>query len=158
MYAEFHRRQDKFHGDSLGPHLQRIGELVKETGSRSVLDWGCGRARFWKSENLAEKWGVKARLYDPAVEEYAEKPRHLYDGVICTDVLEHVLNPEETLEEIFWHSLKFVYLSISCRPSNSNKRLSDGTEFHISIHPPHWWREKLSKFNRRYEVRFDVEG
>lgn len=157
MYAEFHRKGDKFGGDSLGAHIPEIGRLIAETGSKTVLDYGCGRARLYEKEKLQEKWGVDVRFYDPAVDRFKEKPEGKFDGVICTDVLEHVLDPEEVLAGIIGYADKFCFLSISCRPSNSNKQLSDGTEFHISIHPPRWWREKLKPYqNLRIEVRFDV--
>lgn len=154
MYAEFHRKEVKFHGDSLGPHLEDIGKLIRETGSKTVLDYGCGRARFYK-EGCAKKWGVKASLYDPAVEEYSKRPTGKFDGVISTDVLEHVLEPEVVLDEIFSLAERFVYLAICCRPSNSNKKLRDGTEFHISVYPEEWWLDKLKKYTTRMEVKFN---
>ena len=158
MYAEFHRKKDKFGGDSLGVHIPEIGELIAETGSKTILDYGCGRARHYEG-GLPEKWGVSANFYDPAVERFSAKPEGKFDGVICTDVLEHILDPEEALEEIVGYATKFCFLSISCRPSNSNKKLSDGTEFHISIHHPSWWRERLEKFSGvKIVARFDVEG
>jgi hypothetical protein len=158
MYAEFHRRGDKFGGDFLGNFIPEIEALIKHTGSKTVLDYGCGRARFYKEQNLAKRWGVGVGLYDPAVEDYKTRPEGKFDGVICTDVLEHVLDPQAVLAEIFGYAKKFVFLSISCLPSNSAKSLSDGTPFHISIHPPSWWRERIPKTDARVELRFDVEG
>jgi hypothetical protein len=154
MYAEFHRKKDKFGGDSLGVHIPAIGELIKETGAKSVLDYGCGRAKHYTQDKLPETWGVSVSFYDPAVEAFKEKPSGKFDGVICTDVLEHLLEPEVELEEIFWYAEKFVFLSICCRPSNSNKKLSDGTEFHISVHEPKWWEEKLERY--RGKVKLEV--
>jgi hypothetical protein len=151
LYAEFHLRKDKFGGDSLGVHIPEIGELIKETGAKSVMDYGSGRARHYKEQNLADKWGVSVWCFDPAVEEFKVKPERRFDGVICTDVLEHLLEPEVELEEIFGFAERFVFLSICCRPSNSNKKLSDGTEFHISVHPPQWWDQRLEPY--RHKVR-----
>jgi hypothetical protein len=157
MYAEIHQRNDKFGGDSLGKHIPEIEALVRATGSRTVLDYGCGRARHYKEQNLSSRWGG-VRLYDPAVKEFRDKPEGKFDGVICTDVLEHVLEPDVVLEEIFGYAEKFVFLAISCLPSTSSKTLRDGTPFHISIHPPSWWRERIPETEARVELRFDVDG
>ena len=37
----------------------------------------------------------KIHLYDPGVEEYSIYPKNKHDGVICTDVLEHI--PEDDI-------------------------------------------------------------
>jgi hypothetical protein len=152
LYAEFHLKKDKFGGDSLGIHIPAIGELIKETESKSVLDYGCGRAKHYTQDKLSEKWGVACSFYDPAVEEFKVKPERKFDGVICTDVLEHLLEPEVELEEIFGFAERFVFLSICCRPSNSNKKLSDGTEFHISVHHPDWWEERLKTYRAKIKT------
>jgi hypothetical protein len=92
----------------------------------------------------------------------SEKPPEgsKFDGVICTDVLEHVENPDEVLDELFGYADRFLFMTISCRPSNENKKLLDGRGLHISVFPPHWWRERIALRTRDgllVETRFDVE-
>jgi hypothetical protein len=156
LYAERHKKGDRFHGKSLGPHLEELGKLIQETGSKTILDYGCGRACFYRNDRVHEKWGVVATLYEPGIDELSSKPEGKFDGVICTDVLEHILEPEKVLPEIIGYAEKFCFLSISCRPSALGKVLSDGTPFHVSVHPPTWWRERIPKTDVRIEVRFDV--
>jgi hypothetical protein len=78
--------------------------------------------------------------------------------VICTDVLEHVVEVDELLAKLFGYATKFVYLSISCRPSKPQKVFEGGIPFHVTIKPPSWWKEKIEPLKRdlRVELRFDV--
>ena len=158
LYALIHKRGDKFHGSSLGPHVEDIGKLIQETWSKTILDYGCGKGIYYKRDKIHEKWGVTPTLYEPALEEWSKKPEGTFDGVICTDVLEHVFEPEKALPEIIGYAEKFCFLSISCRPTAPWKVLGDGTPFHISIHPPAWWLERIEPYRKdaRIEVRFDV--
>ena len=59
-------------------------------------------------------WGVKVTRYDPGLAAFSQLPPGQFDGVICTDVLEHC--PEDDLpwivNELFSFSRRFVYGSI----------------------------------------------
>lgn len=133
----------KFKGFSVKSSLKEIERLVKETGAKTLLDYGCGKGLQYTEKQYHKRWGVLPALYDPGVKGLDTKPLGTFDGVICTDVLEHV--PEEELDgvlsEIFGYANKFVVLSISTLPAK--KFFKDGTNVHVTVKPESWWREKL---------------
>jgi hypothetical protein len=145
-YQKLHNSKRFFTGTSLKPHLKTIADLIRQTESKHVLDYGCGKARLHRKGRTAF-WGADVTLYDPAVESFSKKPYAWFDGVICTDVLEHV--PEEevdaVLKEIFDYAQKFVFLSISTKPAE--KTFPDGTNVHVTVKPSYWWLEKLPSSN-----------
>jgi hypothetical protein len=156
QYRVLHQGGNCFDGASLRKHLPDITKLVKETGAASLLDYGCGKAVCWRREQAADKFGIpNPTLYDPAVSGFNTKPEGQFDGVICTDVLEHVEDPEPVIAGLIGYATKFLFLAISCKPSK--KKLPDGRSVHISVHPPEWWREKI-KTDLRLELRFDEAG
>lgn len=140
-----------FPGFSVKQHVEAIGDLVKKTGSNTLLDYGCGKGRQYAELNLHRSWNISPSLYDPAT--FPQKPEGKFDGVICTDVLEHI--PEEdlpdTLSEIFGYARKFVFLSICCRPAK--KVLPDGRNCHLTIKPEQWW---LSLIESLATVKYEV--
>lgn len=91
----FHESHDTaFPGVLVYPHAKAIRDLIVETGSQSLLDYGCGKGRqyempIWNTRvMLQDFWGIKdIRLYDPAWPPLAEEPREPADIVICTHVL-----------------------------------------------------------------------
>ena len=159
-YKRFHRQGNYFTGTAIKGRIDDIGNVVKETNSQTLLDYGCGGAVYYLKHKIHEGWGVPLpTFYDPGNDLYDKKPDGKYDGVICTDVLEHVVEPEEAIKEILNYAKKFVYIAISCQPSKANKKFSDGTPFHISVHPKEWWKERITErivSDLRVELRFDV--
>ncbi len=93
-------------------------------------------------------------LYDPAVARYAAMPPGSYDGVICSDVLEHVPRDEldDVLADCFGAARKFVFFSICCRAAH--KSLPNGMNCHVTIEKPAWWTRRLQEFKAagRHEV------
>mgnify|MGYP001607418816 CR=1 FL=1 len=92
---------------------------------------------------------------------FSERPFGAVDGVICSDVMEHVPEGQvdSVLAEIFGYATKFVALSISFKPSK--KRLDDGREVHCTLRPPEWWDEKLRaarKPGQRLVVRYGKDN
>jgi len=69
----------------------------------SILDFGCGKGIFVK---LAKKFGYQAFGYDidpqASVDFYSLKeiPNRFFEAVVCFDVIEHVDNPPQLLEDI----------------------------------------------------------
>lgn len=146
----------RFPGTAIKGYVDDIGNVVRETGSKTLLDYGCGKAIYYREHKIHEKWGVPLpTLYDPGVPEYEKRPQGRFDGVICTDVMEHLENPLTVAAEIFGMADKFVFMAISCAPSPAKKRLIDGRPLHICVHEPAWWRERLeAPKGIRLELRF----
>jgi hypothetical protein len=144
-----------FAGNSLLPFVDDIRELIVSTRSKTLLDYGCGKGVIHKLHKLMlpngktvgslnDYWGIdRITLFDPGVEAYAQLPTGPFDGVISTDVLEHV--PEEdipwVLKELFDFADRFVFANIASYPAT--KTLPNGWNAHVTIKPADWWREKI---------------
>lgn len=149
QYQEMHSKGN-FPGNSLKlSYAPKIKLLVEKTRSKTVLDFGCGKASSYKGDSpINLQFGISSenmRFYDIGVKEYEVLPSGIFDGVISTDVLEHI--PEElvddALETIFAKSSKFVFLVIHC--GLAVKVLPNGQNAHVTIKPPDWWNKKLTK-------------
>ena len=165
-----------FPGMSLPPQAPQIKKLIKATGARTLLDYGCGKGRqYWPHRirdadegveypDIKSFWGISdVRCYDPGYAPFTELPTGTYDGVICTDVLEHC--PEEDaawiVGELFQYATKFVYANIACFPAK--KRLPSGGNAHCTIKPVRWWEEVVKRAAARkpattYEIHFDLKS
>lgn len=165
LYKDMHTRGDTingipadktFDGRSLVAHLPRIGEVAREFGARTILDYGCGKGLSYNGtvtladgtvvESVQALWGVDAiTLYDPGYAPYSAMPEGTFDGVVSTDVLEHC--PEEDIDwivgEMFGFARSFVYLTISCRLAV--KHLPNGENAHITVKSPEWWSDLLTR-------------
>lgn len=158
MYRQAHASGLWFHGTAIKGHVPEIAKLVKKHDAKTLLDYGCGKARYWREHKIHRDMGIEMpTLYDPGVKGYDKKPVGKFDGVICTDVLEHVANPEEVIAEILGYATKFAFLAISCQPSPPKNKFPDGTPFHVSVYPPAWWRERI-KADYPVILRFDIPG
>ncbi len=149
--------EDAFDGRALFPEVQRIQRLCSEHRIGSLLDYGCGKAKFHKKLRLnsngqvtitttREFWQVdEVALFDPAHSPYAKLPDGRFDAVICIDVLEHC--PEEDiawiLDEIFSFATRLVFVTIACYPAK--KLLPNGENAHCTIKPLAWWKDKLTE-------------
>lgn len=132
-----------FRGLSVLQHEATIAELVRETGAESLLDWGCGAGEAYEPpHSLHERLGIKRlRLYDPAFVRHQIKPDGRFDGVVCSDVLEHVPreNVPKFVANLFKHADRFVFASVCCRPAN--KTFPSGENLHVTIEPREWWHD-----------------
>ena len=140
-----------FPGKSLLEHVPNIGEMVRRTGANSILDYGAGKALGYQARDLPlpgggtapsiqEYWGVESiAFYDPGYEPYSARPERSYDGVISTDVLEHITEPDVpwVVEEMFGMAKRFVYANVACYPAV--KCLPNGRNAHCTVKPPSWW-------------------
>ena len=149
-----------FRGQSLDRHVKTIGQLVRRTGTKTILDYGSGKATRYRDSPAHEagsrhkvmsEWdGAQVICYDPGYEPFAGDYDGVYDGVVSTDVLEHI--PEEdvpwVIDELFSHSSKFVYAVATCYPAN--KTLPNGENAHCTIMPPDWWRGQMEMAARRH--------
>jgi len=160
MYETLHRDgeqqagkspEDTFPGKMLISHTPGIGDMIRRTGARSIIDYGAGKGLGYAQRDLQLKsgevissiqdyWGVdEVRCYDPGFEPFAELPREPRDGVISTDVLEHITEPDVpwVIDEMFSLARRFVYANIACFPAV--KSLPNGQNAHCTVRPPQWW-------------------
>jgi FkbM family methyltransferase len=147
--------EQTFPGNSLPRHIGRIKRLIDATGARTILDYGSGKGLQYRpqkvlaegkhvADGIAEYWDVdEVRCYDPGYAPYSELPDGKFDGVVCTDVLEHL--PEEDLDwilnEIVGFADRFVYLNVACFPAR--KTLPNGENAHATVRAPDWWAARL---------------
>lgn len=147
-YIELHKNKNYFNGYSLVPSKDHVYNVVKKTNSKTILDYGSGKGQQYSNLKLDLYWGVEVDCYDPGYEPFFELPNKLYDGVICTEVMEHVPEDEvdQVMTEIFERATKFVYFSIAL--SLAGKKLLDGSNVHVTIKPMKWWNEKINQHNK----------
>lgn len=120
-------------------HAARIIDLAKRMGTRSVLDYGCGR------RTLSQAMPFHITDYDPFIVECSSEPE-VHDLVVCSDVLEHI--EPDCLPDVLHHLSskvgKLIFLDIACRPAK--KVLSDGRNAHLIQEQPSWWLQRLMTF------------
>jgi hypothetical protein len=132
-----------FQGLSILQHAELLGDLIYGHKAWSLLDYGCGQGAAWREpHSLHDKLGTLAPvLYDPAFPEHDKLPAPgtKFDGVLCSDVLEHI--PENELQafiaNLFSYSKGFVWASVCCRPAK--KLFANGQNMHVTIRPMTWW-------------------
>ena len=145
--AKLYHQEDKiWQGTSIINYIPKINQIIKDKDIKTILDYGCGKAKHHPKE-----W--KAIKYDPAIQEYQNKPQDKYDLVISTDVLEHipVENLKQTINEIFGYSNKWVFVSVCCRKAEAI--LPNGYNAHATIESAKWWRD-LFKPYKNYTLEF----
>lgn len=164
--------ENTFDGRSLMPHGNTIEALVAEHQARTLLDYGCGKGKQYGPvritfpdgrvlDSIREYWGVEEiRCYDPAYSRFVDLPEGKFDGVICTDVLEHC--PEQDLPwiiaELFSFAEKFVFATVALFPAG--KTLRNGENAHCTLRPAAWWRDLIVTTAVSYpgiRYRFELE-
>ena len=144
-YKEMHKDENLYVGSTINIHGTSIGQLISETHSKTLLDYGCGKAiQYIKEQGHVEYYGgIMPSLYDPGVTKYSELPSGEFDGVISTDVLEHIEEDdlEEVIKEIFSKATNFVYIGVCNVPANSF--LPDGRNSHVTLKSFDWWVDKI---------------
>ncbi len=150
-YREMAAGGQNFRGLSLLSHRETIRHLIRETGAKTILDWGAGAGDAYRVPNkIHEKWGVPMPVrYDPAFPKYARVPEGRFDGVICSDVLEHIPANEvdRAIHGLFDYSLMFVFASVCCRKA---RKTFPGTDMnlHVTIKPFQWWLGKFQETSK----------
>lgn len=134
-------------GTSAPNHIEDVCEVIRETKSQSVLDYGCGKGALSEIIDVTN--------YDPVT--YPNKPEP-HDLVLCIDVMEHVErgSVDAVLEHIRSLMRRAAFFVISCQPAI--KMLADGRNAHITIKSPDWWVEKLMSHGIAVENEWRAEG
>lgn len=151
LYKQMAADGASFRGLSILQHKPQIVKLVRQHGAKSLLDYGSGAGDAWRPphrmhRDLGLRW-FEVTLFDPAFPEHDDPPHGLFDGVLCSDVLEHI--PEDdvdaVVEQLFKHARHFVWASVCCRPAR--KFFPDGTtNLHCTLHPIEWWQDIFEEY------------
>lgn len=142
---------ETFAGKMLIQHAPGIKEMIARTGARTILDYGAGKGGGYLRRDIKlrsgetvpsieDYWGTtEIRCYDPGHAPFSALPEGRFDGVICTDVLEHITAPDVPwiVDEMFSYATKFVYANVACYPAV--KFLPNGENVHCTIREPAWW-------------------
>lgn len=161
MYLALHTRSKWFQGTTIGRYRAQVRDLIRETGSHTILDYGCGRGIQYTQNKLHEFWGVQMpHCYDVGVNAFCVHPKgEVFDGVICCDVMEHIHRRDvpAILADIFALSSRFVFFVIGLLPCSAEKMLPDGRNVHLTVMPREWWEARLQKAakGKYYQVEFD---
>lgn len=135
--------------------VDAIAELVRRTGAARLVDFGSGKGFQYLADRVHERWGgILPHCYDVGIEQLDRRPEGRFDGLICTDVLEHIFiaDVERTLDEMFAMLRSdggpaFAYFNIYC--NTSGKTFEDGQSVHLTVRPPSWWHKVVMRRQRR---------
>ena len=127
QYKLHHKDTTKFPGNSYLSQHHLIAKLVKETDSKTLLDYGCGKARQYTIDNMHEEWGFMPTLYDPAIPEQEHIPKEVIPSVF---------------EYIYSNAEKFVFLGICTRPAVTF--LPNGENAHCTVESMDWWVKMIN--------------
>lgn len=164
--------EQTYAGISLPRHAVPIKLLIDKHQAQTLLDYGSGKGHQYgpmnvqlpdgtRFQSIPHYWNInELYCYDPGHEPFQKQPTGQYDGVICTDVLEHC--PEDDMPwivgELFSLARKFVYANVACYPARAH--LNNGENAHCTIRDVAWWSSLVTHAARqfptvRYTFLFD---
>lgn len=130
--------------------LLEIKNLVDQTDSKTLLDFGSGTGQQYTIGKINESFGILSEnitCYDPGVSQFETLPEEKFDAIISTDVFEHI--PEEevpgAVRYVLTHAKKFAFIIIHC--GLAIKKFPDGTNLHVTVKPPEWWNSIFAENN-----------
>lgn len=155
-YYAMHRA-NKFESHSMLRYLPEIGAMLSRFPTKSVLDYGCGNGKQYSRPDVAAMFsGIQVFKYDPPAG-LLSFPRCGVDGVVCTDVMEHI--PEEEAEsaivEMVAAARAWMLIAVCCRPANKALPVS-GENAHVNLIPLSEWVRLFDKFRVRYHPNLFV--
>ena len=133
-------------------HRDLIRKIIRRFNARTLLDYGSGRGDAYSGADALHRfWGVaRPELYDPAFPTHDTlPPRVRFDGVLCSDVLEHI-HPEDVervIDDLFGHAERFVWASVCTRRRRS---VPERHEHARHVQPIEWWHERFTEAAARY--------
>ncbi len=131
QYKILHKNSN--YGNSSIKILKDILPIVKEISPNSILDYGCGQSKLVDILPAEKKY-----RYDPAIKKYNTLTKQPIDLIICTDVLEHILEEDikDTLLKIKSICPKTIFC-ITIIPAVNV--LPNGTNAHCTVKSIDWW-------------------
>ncbi len=154
-YLRAHVRHQKWWAGQMDPEgVDAIAELVHRVGALRILDYGSGKGYQYLGTRIHERWGdVLPHCYDVGVWHLRRRPAGYFDGLICTDVMEHIEERdvdgvlEEALGFLHRDTPAFAYFNVFC--NLAGKWWPDGKNVHLTVKPPEWWERKIQKHRRK---------
>ena len=127
-----------------GNYVYIIDSIAHTHSFSSILDYGCGHGSLAKAFEEHKPNLYRIFEYDPGIEGKTDLPSPC-ELVVCIDVLEHIEEEyvDNVLEDLQRCVLKIGFFTVSLRPAV--RRLSDGSNAHVTVKPADWWFEKLNK-------------
>jgi hypothetical protein len=151
-----------FPGDALPMWSAFIRNEIIRYGSRSLLDYGAGKARYYRQPQrffeaqgvvrntmLQPYWNnIEINTYEPALGDVL--PDRKFDCVVNADVLEHIYAGDIpwVVNEMFSLANHFVFCNIACYPAQA--RLPTGEDAHIMVRSPDYWRGMFDSVANNY--------
>lgn len=149
-----------YEGYMVTNYVTEIKKMIEKSGSKTILDYGSGKGHQYvkkfdfkgkKFKKISDYWDVDQIVcYEPAYPPFENLPEGKFDGVISIDVLEHIPfdDIDWVLKEIFGFANKFVFITVSGRPSN--KVLPSGDNAHCTVRSVKWWTHRLNAMNEKF--------
>jgi len=151
QYRRLHS-DHKDYGKSSDKKVRMVLSLVDDLSAKSVLDYGCGKSSLM--DGVRSRRPISVGRYDPAIDEFMEKPEGKFSLVVCTDVMEHI--PEDdvsaVLDDIRGLS-ENAFFSISTRKAKAT--LPDGQNAHATVRDSEWW---LGSIRKSFGSAFFLQG
>ncbi len=158
--ADFHKSNKTWSGKATFQYADEIKKLVVKYNARSLLDYGCGKAKHYDpsshikiEDKTFDQWlGIESVYkYDPCVENLDILPPagSKFDAVIAIQSLTAV--PDKDIEQVAEYLMsvtsKFCFVGNS-NPNTETKsnKIIANQEFFLDDRNPDWWRDKFKKW------------
>ena len=127
---------------------------------KSIVDFGCGSGfkllKYFKDfktigydlKPTISKLEIKYPNNKWIISDYSKKPMQA-DLVICADVIEHVLNPNDLIEYLIKMNPKYILISTPDRNTLGNWGRLDGPPHNIH-HIREWTKEEFTVYMSRW--------
>lgn len=140
QYRIIHEDPKRYRGNLQPYFINQITDLVQRRKARTLLDYGSGKGNQYHEHQQHNAWGgILPHCYDPGVPAYSIKSTASFDGVICTDVMEHIptTHVDWVLRDVCAYANKFAFFCIFT--DSAKAKLPDGRNAHLTIKEPWWW-------------------
>lgn len=151
QYREMHSKGN-FQGFTTTLFQEQIADLVRQHDAKTLLDYGSGKGHQYLVLRVQDAWGgILPHCYDPGIPGMDVLPNGKFDGVICTDVLEHI--PESEIDMNLWrlfaYANSFLLLTVCTR--SARKTLPNGENCHVTVRPMEWWLDRVQKVSENFK-------